>query len=808
MLDLFQDFRFGFRMLRKNPGFTLAAALALALGIGANTAIFSVLHAILLRSLPYPEPSRLVLVMERAASGGRNSVSPANFLDWREQARSFQAISAYAPAGVTLTGHAEPERIPALRASAGFLDVLGSRPALGRAFTTGEDRPGAEGVALLSYAMWERRFARDPNVIGRTLRLDGKSHTVIGVLPASFYFYQEFDILVPLALDAAAASRDYHHLNALARLKPEVTVDRARSEMDAIAANIARQYPQSNKGWGAMVDPMQDVLTTGPRRDLPVLMALVALVLLIACANVANLVLAKGTARRREIAVRASLGASRGRLVRQLLTESVLLAGFGGALGLLLCYWFIPALGSVQAMRIIPDGKPIAINAGVLWYTLGLSVLTGLVFGLAPALRASRPDLHETLKQGGRGSAGAGGNRLRGALVVTEVALSMMLLASAGLMVRSLLALKSVHPGFQPANLLTMQLELPTARYGAGEQITSFYRDIVERASALPGITSAAVSTSVPLRGWTFGMPFEIAGQPAAAPSERPAAHFQMVSPGYFKTMGIPVKRGRQFTERDNGGSVRVAIVNETFAARFLANKDPLGRHVMVETLVPGQAKLGPAVPWEIVGVSGDVIAGGVRNVPSPEIYVPHAQSPWPGCYLSVRTVADPAAATAAVRGAVHGLDKDLPLSNIGTMDRIREEALQVPKILTGMIAGFGALALVLALMGVYGLMSYSAAQRTQEMGVRTALGAGPRDLIGLVLKQGFALAGTGIALGIAAGLALSRLMARLLFGVNPRDPATFIAAALLLFAVALCATYVPARRAASIDPILALRDE
>ncbi len=548
MLNLFQDIRFGIRMLRKNPGFTLAAALALALGIGANTAIFSILHAILLRPLPYPEPSRIVFVMERAARSGRNQISPANFLDWREQARSFESISAYASSGMTLTGQAQPERIPALRASAGFLDVLGSRPVLGRAFNAQEDRPGAEGVAVLSYAMWERRFARDPNVIGRTLRMDGNSYTVIGVLPASFYFQQYFDVLVPLALDSGHAPRDVHYLTALARLKPGVTLDRARAEMGGIAANIAKQYPESNKGWGAMVDPMQEVLTTGPRRDAPVLMGLVVLVLLIACANVANLVLAKGTARRREVAVRASLGASRLRLMRQFLTESVLLAGLGGALGLLLGYWFIQTLGSLQTMGIIPDGKPLAIDAGVLWYTLGLSVLTGLVFGLAPALRGSRLDLLETLKQGGRDSAGAGGNRLRGALVVAEVALSMMLLACAGLMVRSLFALTSVDPGFRATNLLTMQLELPEARYAGAERIRSFYSELVERTSALPGVTSAAVSTSVPLRGWTFGMPFEIAGRPAAAASERPAAHFQIVTPAYFNTMGIPVKRGRQFT--------------------------------------------------------------------------------------------------------------------------------------------------------------------------------------------------------------------------------------------------------------------
>ncbi|MGE5567808.1 MAG: ABC transporter permease [Rhodospirillales bacterium] len=808
-MSLFQDMQFGIRMLRKDAGFTIAAVLALALGIGANTAIFSIVYAVLLRPLPYPEPSRIMIVMERTARGSRNSIAPANFLDWREQATSFESMSAYASGAMTLTGQAQPERLPVLRASAGFLDVLGCRPVLGRAFTPEEDRPGAGGVALLSYAMWERRFAGDSGVIGRTLHMDGNIYTIIGVLPDTFYFYQYFDVLVPLALDAGRAARDFHCLTAIARLKPGVPIDRARAEMNAIAANIARQYPESNKGWGAIVDPVHEALTRGPRRDAPVLMGLVAVVLLIACANVANLVLAKGTARRREIAVRASLGAGRGRLVRQFLTESVLLSGLGGALGLLLGYWFIRPLGFLQTMRITPDGKPVAIDSGVLWYTLGLSVLTGLVFGLVPPWRASRLNLFETLKQGGRGSAGTGGNRLRGALVVAEVALSMILLVCAGLMVRSLLALTAVDPGFRVDNLLAMRLELPETAYPGAERVRSFYSEVVERVSALPGITSAAFSTAAPMRGWAFGMPFEIVGQPTAGASERPAAHFLMVTPSYFDTMGIPLKKGRQFTARDDSGSVRVAIVNETFARQFLGNKDPLGQHVLIESLVAGQTKLGPPVPWEIVGISGDVASGGFQNLTSPEVYVPQAQSPWPSGYLLVRAASDPAAATAAVRNAVRSLDRDLPVSNVQTVESIRSEWLRIPTLLTGLIAGFGGLALVLALMGVYSLISYLHRAAHARDGIedgpgRAARRPDPDDF----LKQGFALAAVGIGIGLATGLAISRVLASVLFGVNPRDPASFSAAALVLLAAPLCATYIPARRAAAADPILALRSE
>jgi putative ABC transport system permease protein len=808
MNTFLQDLRYAVRMLRQTPVFTAVAVLTLALGIGANSAIFSIVDTVLLRPLPYQDPERLVVVWEKPPGGRRNSVSAANFLDWRDQNKVFEHLVAIGFGSFNLSGGEQPEQVSGMRVSAAYFQMLGARPALGRAFLGEDDRPGAQRVVIFSYGLWLRRFGADPKVVGQAITMDGEKYIVVGVMPAQFRFVAGPELWTPIALDPAKAARDFHYLIPVGRLKPGVTLEQARAEMGGIARNIERAYPKSNQGWGVTIEPLHSSLVEPLRQSILVLFGAVGFVLLIACVNVANLLLAKAAARHREIAIRASLGAGRFRLIRQLLTESVLLALIGGVLGVLLAVWLVTIVPAVLPQFLTSALAPIAVDGRVLLFALAVSLATGLLFGLAPAWRSSSLNLHETLKEASRGSTRGSGGRFRGALVASEVALSLVLLIAAGLMIRSLFSMTQVKPGFRPENVLTMRLTLPQSRYPAAQQVRLFYRQMLDRVAALPGVRAAGLSSSLPLQGWSFGMPFEIEGQAPRPKAELPAAHFQMVSPGYFRAQGIALRKGREFTERDNEAGPPVALVNETFVRRYLANEEPLGKRVRVEALISGQQKLGPPIAWEIVGVIGEVKVSSLRSDGEAEIYVPCWQSTWPGSALSIRTATEPMSLAQAVRTAIQSVDKDLPVTGVRTMEQVVAASVTQPRFFAGLITVFAGLALLLAALGIYGVMSYAVTQRTHEMGIRAALGARQRDLLRMVVGQGMLLAAIGLAIGLAGAFGLTRLLTSLLFGVSATDPLTFIAVSLLLAAVAFAASYLPARRAARVDPMVALRYE
>jgi predicted permease len=810
MLDfLVADARYGWRMLRKSPGFTAITIATLALGIGANTALFSVVDAILLRPLPYPESERLMVVMEKPPQGRMNVVSAANFLDWRDQNRVFSHLAAVRFASFNLSVKGSPDRAQGLRVSADYFGMLGVPPALGRTFTAEDDRPSAPCVTVISHGAFERRFGADRGVIGRELTMDGGKCTVIGVMPQRFRFINGPEMWAPLQLDPAKITRDFHYLFPIGRLKPGVSLEQARAQMLAIAKQIEQAYPKSNQGWSVFLEPMQSLMVENERAGALVLLGAVAFVLLIGCVNVANLLLAKAAVRQRELAVRVSLGAGRGRLMGQVLTESVLLALAGGALGVALAFWLVRLTPSVLPKSLLDGIAEIAVDWRVLLFALAVSLLTGLLFGLAPAWRASRVDLHATLKEGGRGSGGGSHTgRLRAVLVAGEVALSLALLVGAGLMVRSMLAMYSSETGLDPENVLTMRISMPEARYSTAAQVRSFDRRLLEQVRALPGVRSAGLSLHTPLQGSYFGMPFQVVGQPEKPVSERPGRPFQIVSDGFFRTFGVKLRKGRFFDERDDENAPRVAVVNETFVKEFLAKVEPIGQRLRVEELISGQRKLGPEVVWEIVGVMGNVKFGGLNGGETAEIYVPLAQSPWPGGLLAVRTALEPQRMSNAVRAAIHGLDRDMPVTDVKTMQQIAGDSVAQPRLRTWIIGVFAAAALLLAAIGIYGVMSYTVEQSTHDFGVRMALGAQPADLMRMTLRQGLILSAIGVAAGLAGSFALTRVMGSLLYGVKPTDPLTFASVALVLIGVSLLATYVPARRAAAVDPIVALRWE
>ncbi|HEX8282764.1 MAG TPA: ABC transporter permease [Pyrinomonadaceae bacterium] len=809
--DFGQDFRYALRVLWKNPGFTAVAVVALALGIGANSAIFSVVNAVLLRPLPYQNPERLVMVWEENNKSGypKDTPAAANFVDWREQNQVFEGMAAVAEQDFNLTGAGEPERLSGRRVSADLFSLLGVAPHAGRTFAPEEDRPGANKVVVLSHGLWQRRFGADPTLIGKTLSLNGEPHTVVGVMPPRFQFPSRLDELwVPIALTPEqAANRGRHYLEVVARLKPGVTVERAQAEMSTIAARLQQQYPQQNTNLGATVETMHEHLVGDIRPALLVLLGAVGFVLLVACANVANLLLARAATRQKEIAVRTALGASRLRLIRQFLTESVLLAALGGVLGLLLAVWGVSLL-----QNFIPEDisqvKDIAVNARVLGFTLGVSLLTGLVFGLAPALQASSFNLNETLKEGGRdSSAGSRGKRIRGALVVTEVAVSLVLLIGAGLLINSFLRLRGVDPGFKVDNLLTMSVVLPREKYPSHERRTAFYRDLLARVESLPGVRSAAVTSWIPLaatQGDSIGISPEGHPDPLPGQGKRPTAVTRVVSPEYFDTMGIRLLQGRGFEDgRDRVDSPAVILISEAFARRFWPNESAVGKRVNAGD--PND----PADWCEVVGVVRDVRQFELAAEPKPQMYFSYTQA---GFFLPrhlvVGTDADPLAVAGAVRKTVWEVDREQPVSNISTMRDVLSESLARERFSMLLLGVFAALALMLAAVGLYGVMSYTVAQRTREIGLRMALGARPSDVLRLVVGQGLRLALAGVVLGLLASFALTGLMKSLLYGVSATDPATLVTISLVLVAVALVASYIPARRATRVDPLIALRYE
>ena len=806
MQTLWQDVRYGFRTLVKSPGFTVFAVAVLALGIAANTAIFSLADAVLLRPLPYRDASGLVMVWEDASFVGfpHNTPAPGNFSDWKAQNHVFEDMAAIRETSFNLTGDSGPEELPAHRVTANLFSVLGARPALGRAFLPEDDRPGAAHVVLLSRGLWLRRFGADPQIVGREIPLDGATYTVVGVMPRGFQFPdRETEMWVPVQMNSQElTNHDSHYLNVVARLKPGVTLSQANADLAVIAERLARQYPGSNANLGAFATSLRAELAGNLRLAILVLLGAVGFVLLIACANVANLQLARAAGRQRELALRMALGASQSRIIWQLLIESVLLASLAGGLGLLLSVW-----GMAFLKRLIPTGIPqaagTALDARVLGFTLLVSVATGVLFGIAPALRVRRLSLNESLKQGGRTSAGLSGGRTRDALVVAEVALALMLLTGAGLMIESFAKLRKLDPGFQAEHVLALRTPLPKPRYADFAKRSAFYDQVLERVSHLSGVVSAGCTTWLPLtnRGGASGITIE--GRPQHPPGESDVPNTRMISKDYFRTLDVPLKQGRMFDDRDGAQTPLVAVINETAAWQFWPSENPLGKRFKFGDYANHE-------PWiTIVGVVGDVHQMGLDVPARAEIYLPYQQqdSFEPG-YLAVKTAGDPMQLAQAVREQVWAVDKEQPVSGVMPLQELLDEELSPRQTQADVLGAFAGLALLLASLGIYAVLSFRVAQRTQEIGVRMALGAQRGDVLQMVLRQGLKLTLLGIAVGLAGALALSRVLAHLLYGVSATDPATFAGVAALLVAVALLACYIPARRAMRVDPMVALRYE
>lgn len=800
MRTLSQDLRYSLRFLARNPGFTSVAVLALALGIGANTAIFSMVNAYLLRPLPFPQPERLALVSqthrEQNLSG---STAFPDYLDWRAQNQVFEDIAALSSTNFNLTGIDEPERIYGIRASVSLFSVVGMKPVLGRGFLPEEDRPGGERVAVLGDGLWQSRFGGRRDVLGRKLQLDGEPYTVVGVMPPGFRLAStDYDVAVPLQLDSARVHRGNQFLTVIARLKPGVSFQRAQSDMTTIGERLARQYPE-NAGWGVTVESFRDRFVRNPRQGLTVLMAAVSLILLMACANVANLLLARATGRNKELSIRAALGAGRWRLVRQMLTESLVLSSLGGALGLLLGVSGARLQYAVMPAMMLPVDRTL-VDGTVLGYTALISLATAILFGIAPALTSSRASLSDSLKEGARGSSGAGRGRVRSMLVVSEVALAMTLLVGAGLLIRSFARLLSVDPGFRPENVITMEISLPERAYPKADRQLAFFEEVLARVGALPGVRSASVVSILPMGGSNTNWSLTIEGRPEPRPGQGTFAGFRTISPEYFRTMQIGMQKGRAFTAQDRDGAAPVVIISQTMASRFWPKEDPIGKRF----------KLGgpPSKrPWmTIVGISRDIANFGLQGNAWPIMFVPQAQMPSASMALAVRTAAEPAGMAKAVRGAVYSVDRNQPVANVRTLEEVVARTVMVSRVVVSLLGVFSALALLLAGIGLYGVISYSVAQRSHEIGIRIALGAGTREVLGMVVRQGMLLACIGIAIGLAGALAVTRLLSSMLFGVTPRDPLTLGSVAVLLAAVALAATLVPARRATRVDPIHALR--
>lgn len=808
METLLHDLRYATRMLTKNRGFTVVAVLALALGIGANTAIFSVVNAVLLRQLSYPQADRLVMVWETDKVGAPTLVSPGNFSDWSEQNETCAQIAALRGWDANLSGVDEPERLRGAMGTARLFEVLGVTPMLGRTFSADEDQPGSNRVVVLGYGLWKQRFSSDPQIVGRSVTINGIARSVIGVMPAHFKLPivtigrspEQTEIWTPWVMDPGYRKRrDVGQLLVIARLNHGATVEQARAELSAISYR-SNPTPAADQRLEAKVVPFHQSLVGNVRPALLVLLGAVAFVLLIACANVANLLLARGATRQKEMAIRAALGAGRRRMIRQLLTESMLLALIGGVIGLLLALWSIDALVALSPSDL-PRLQEIGIDLRVLGFTLLVSLVTGAVFGLAPAWQSSKTDLNESLKEGGRtSSTGFGRRRARSLLVISELALAVVLLVGAGLMIKSFVRLSGVDAGFDAENVLTLAVSLPGAKYPESEQQTAFFRQLISRIGSLTGVQSAGAVSAVPLTGWQNKTSFAIDGRQEISQTEE----LHAASPGYFQAMGIPLLRGRDFTEQDHMNTERVVIVSEGLAHRYWLGEDPIGKRI--------QLGGDPHEPWRtIVGIVGDIKQSGLDSESTREYYISYLQDTWgiiSDMTVVMRTVDNPLSLVAGARSQVRVVDKDLPAYNIRTMEQLRALSAGPRRFQMILLGSFAALALLLAAVGLYGVMSYSVTQRTHEIGIRMALGARSRDVLKLVVSQGLALTVTGVILGLIGAFALSRLIASLLYGVSATDPATFLVVPLLLAAVALLACYLPARRASKTDPMVALRYE
>jgi len=799
-----QDLRYGVRMLTKNPGFTIVAVLALTLGIGADTAIFSVVNSVLLKPLPYDQSERLVFLSERSPQIEAMSIAYPNFSDWREQNSTFENIGVYRRQNYNLTGSGEPERIIGNQMSADVFDVLRVKAARGRVFINDEDKPGATPVVVLSHGLWQRRFGGDPEIIGQTLTLNGLGFTVIGIMPPDYLFPNRAELWTPIGQvsnDPGWVNRGNHPgIFGIARLKPGVTVEQAREDMEIVATNLEKQYPNSNTGNRITLTPALESVVRTIKPMLYVLLGAVGFVLLIACANVANLLLARATTRQKEIAIRTALGASRGRIVRQLLTESILLSTAGGALGLLLASWGVDLIVAISP-NSIPRSREIGLDNRVLIFTIAVSALTGIIFGLVPALQASKPDLNETLKDAGRGSTGSR-HLVRSGLVVGEVALTLVLLIGAGLMIRSFVRLQQVDPGFSTERLLTFNILLPQKKYPEDPQKINFYEQVADKLRALPGVQTVGLSSGLPLgnNGWQTS--FVIDGQPPPEPGQTPLTEAAVATPDYFSTMGMTLLHGRLFTEQDTKDAPRVTIIDEEFARRYWPDEDAVGKGIH-----PGGSFSNPVAT--VVGIVRRVKMDGLNQDSNRvQSYYPFRQLPSSGMTVVIKTSNDPTSLATAVRREVLTVDPDQPVYNLNTMDQLRADSIAPNRLSLTLLGVFAGVALVLAGVGIYGVMAYSVTQRTHEIGIRMALGARPGNVLNMVVGQGMKLALGGLAIGLVGAWLSTRLMSSMLFGVSATDPLTFIAISIILAIVALGACFIPALRATKVDPMIALRYE
>jgi putative ABC transport system permease protein len=805
---LLQDTRYAIRGFRRSPGFSFIAVLGLVLGIGANSAMFSVVYAALLAPLPYPNPDQLVMVWSQI-NGRRNSVSTGDYLDWKRQNTAFQDVLAWSGGNFNVSTGGRPEVVRARIAAPGLLDMQGIPFLMGRDFRPEEGEEGRSHVAVITHRFWREHFGEDAGVLGREIRLNGAPYTIVGVLAAGMADRFESQLIVPLTFNPSQLGHDNRWLTVMARLKPGVTPMQANADMASVAHRIAEAHPVSNEGWTVSVEPLQNNFTSrNTIAALWLLMGAVGFVLLIACLNVSNQLLARSTARQREMALRASLGAGRRRLFAQLLTESLALALVGGVLGLAFGWVLLKVIVAILPPFSIPTEADVRLNLPVLGFSLAATAMAGVISGTLPAWQSSRSDLNGALKDGSRGMTASRGRGLRRLLVVGEVALALTLLGGAGLVLHSFWKMTRVDLGFRQDHILTFNLSIPDGTFSRPEEIVGFYRQLLDRIGALSGVSSAAASTGMPLLGPGFGRPFSIAGQSHGDTGRRPNVGITTVTPGYFQTFGVPILRGRGFTEHDLAGQTPVAIVNETFARKYLSGLDPLIERVVVAQMMPGSRTPGPPVEWHIVGIARDVRNGVARDEASAEIFLPLWQSPWPRAGIEVRTLGDPAAITSDVAAAVQSLNPDLGLDRVRTMEQVVDESLAGARFMTVLLALFAAMALLLACIGIYGVMSFAVAERTHEVGVRMALGARRSQVLQLVLREGVALALAGLAIGLGGAYFVGHALKAFLFGVTPTSPATMGAALALLFASALLACYVPARRAMRVDPMIALRAE
>jgi len=800
--DLWQDLRFSVRSFSKRPGFTAIILIALALGIGANTAIFSLVNAVILRPLPYPDPDRLISVFGSRNRSTPGSLGPTDFLDYRSQNKTFEhfAASGSMILPMNLTGSGEPERLNTSAITGNYFDTFGVRCALGRGFSLENEKSGQDHVTVLSHAFWQTRFGGDPNIINKTILLDGKAYEVLGVMPADVVLPQPAQLWVPLNFDAdpEMKMRNARFLLGIGRLKAGVTLAQAQADTDLIAVQLERRFPDSNTGWDLRLIPLREVLVGGSRKMLFILFGAVGFVLLIACANVANLLLVRGAARQKEIAMRTALGASRLRIIRQMITESLLVAILGGALGALLAVAGVKLLVSLSEDSI-PRTANVKIDATVLAFTLLISLATGLLFGLAPTFRTKKQNLVDALKDGMRGGSEATlKNRTRSLLVVFESAIAVMLLIGAGLLIRSLVALQNVDPGFDPNNVLTMRVDLPLQKYNTPEKASNFFEQLERRVAGLPGVEAVGFITDLPFSGQSNQMPFAVEGRPAVA-SDEAFPDFRRVNQNYLSAMRIPLRRGRNFTDQEVRERARVIIISQSFVDSVFPNEEALGKRLIIWSGSRNE-------PYEIIGIVGDIRHQSLQGEPSATMYIP-TRAPV-RVNLVIRTQGDPLSLVAGVRKEVNALDPDQPIAAVRLMTEWVAMSAAGARYRTTLLGLFALLAMILAATGIYGVMSYSVAQRTQEIGVRMALGARPLDVLKLVVRQGMILAVLGVVVGLAGALALTRVMSSLLFGVTERDPITFGVVAVLLIAVAFIACFVPARRATRVDPLIALRCE